>query len=117
MGRANGLASAIPTPATVPKGPSIGTGGMLGDSSPHLSAGGPQPVAPARGAVPQAADELQLRLERTLDLRLPPHQLSAPLEIHPPRAGPLPRKTPFTAIPQAPPAVVPGSRPLLLPPG
>src|SRR2546428_10086237 len=108
MGRANGLASAIPTPATVPKGPSIGTGGMLGDSSPHLSAGGPQPVAPARGAVPQASDELQLRLERTLDLRLAPDQLAALVEIHRARAGHLDRQTPVTANRATAQGVLPG---------
>ena len=117
MWRANGLASAIPTPATVPKGPSIGTGGMLGDSSPHLSAGGPQPVAPARGAVPQASDELQLRLERTLDLRLAPDQLAALVEIHRAVAGHLDRKTLFTAIAQALQGVVPVSRSIFLLPG
>src|SRR2546427_4147738 len=97
MWRANGLASAIPTPATVPKGPSIGTGGMLGDSSPHLSAGGAQPVAPARGAVPQGPDELQRRLERTLDLKLAPAELAALLEIQRAVAWHLHRQTLFTA--------------------
>src|SRR5437899_2946394 len=87
-----------------PRGPSIGTGGMLGDSSTHSSADPPLRVAPEGGAVQQAADELQPRPQRTPDLR--PDQLAALLEIHRAVAGHLDRKARFTAIAHAPQKVV-----------
>src|SRR5438132_13592791 len=90
---------------------------MLGDFSTHSSVGPPQPVPPDGGAVQQAADEFPPRLQRTLDLRLAPEQLSALVEIHRAVAGHLDRKALFTAIAQALQGVVPVSRSLLLLPG
>src|SRR5213594_1662973 len=104
-------------PRRYPRGSSIGTGGMLGDFSTHASVGPPQPVPPDGGAVQQAADEFQPRLQRTLDLRLAREQLAALVEIHRAVAGHLDRKALFTAIAQALQGVVPVSRSLLLLPG
>src|SRR2546426_2224907 len=111
------VASAIPTPRRYRRGASIGTGSMFGDSSRHLSDGRPQPAAPERDTAQQTGDELELRLQRTLDLRLAPEQLSAVVEIHRSVAGHLDRKALFTAIAQALQGVVPVSRSLLLLPG
>ena len=88
---------------------------MFGDSSPHLSVGPPQPAAPTRAAAPQT--DLQLRLQRTLDLRLAPEQLAALVGIHRAVAGHLDRRSLFTAIARALHGVVPVSRSLLLLPG
>jgi hypothetical protein len=90
---------------------------MVGDSSTPSSTGRPQPVAPERGAVQQAADELQLRLQRTRDLRLALDHLAALVAIHRAVAGHLDRKGLFTAIGQALQGVVPVSRSILLLPG
>jgi formate hydrogenlyase transcriptional activator len=90
---------------------------MVGDSSTPSGTGRPQPVAPERGAVQQAADELQLRLQRTRDLRLAPDHLAALVAIHRAVAGHLDRKGLFTAIGQALQGVVPVSRSILLLPG
>src|SRR5690242_13025965 len=81
---------------------------MLGDFSTHSSADPCQPDAPDGGAVQQAADQLQLRLQRMLDLR--PDQLAALLEIHRAVAGHLDRKALFTAIADVLQKVVPASR-------
>jgi formate hydrogenlyase transcriptional activator len=90
---------------------------MVGDVSTDSSAGLPQPVAPERGGVQQVADEPQLRLERTLDLRLAPDQLAALVKIHRAVAGHLDRKALFTAIADVLQKVVPVSRVNLLLPG
>src|SRR5947208_11814924 len=90
---------------------------MFGDSSQHLSDGPPQPAAPARDTAQQTGDELQLRLQRTLDLRLAPEHLAALIEIHRAVAGHLDRRPLFTAIAHALQGVVPVSRSLLLLPG
>jgi len=90
---------------------------MFGDSSRHLSDGRPQPAAPERDTAQQTGDELQLRLQRTLDLRLAPEHLAALIEIHRAVAGHLDRRALFTAIAQALRGVVPVSRSLLLLPG
>ena len=90
---------------------------MFGDSSPHLSDGRPQPAAPERDTAQQTGDELKLRLQRTLDLRLAPEHLAALIEIHRAVAGHLDRRALFTAIAQALRGVVPVSRSLLLLPG
>ena len=87
---------------------------MFGDSSPHLSDGRPQPAAPERDTAQQTGDELPLRLQRTLDLRLAPEHLAALIEIHRAVAGHLDRRALFTAIAQALQGVVPVSRSLLL---
>src|SRR6266850_1564673 len=87
---------------------------MFGDSSPHLNAGPPQRVARERDAAQPTADELQLRLQRTLELRLAPEQLAALVEIHRAVAGHLDRRSLFTAIAQALQGVVPVSHSLLL---
>src|SRR3989454_9058013 len=87
---------------------------MFGDSSPHLSDGRPQPAAPERDTAQQTGDELELRLQRTLDLRLAPEQLAALVEIHRAVAGHLDRRSLFTGIAQALQGVVPVSRSLLL---
>ncbi len=87
---------------------------MFGDSSPHLNAGPPQRGARERDAAQQTADELQLRLQRTLELRLAPEQLAALVEIHRAVAGHLERRSLFTAIAHALQGVVPVSRSLLL---
>src|SRR2546426_1227943 len=108
------VASAIPTPRRYRRGASIGTGSMFGDSSPHVSDGGPQPAAPERDTAQQTGDELELRLQRTLDLRLAPEQLAALVEIHRAVAGHLDRRSLFTGIAQALQGVVPVSRSLLL---
>ena len=55
-----------------------------------------------------------MRSQRTLDLRLPPEQLAALVEIHRAVAGHLDRKSLFTAIVQALQRVVPVSRSTLL---
>src|SRR5438876_11523398 len=96
------------------KGASIGTGRLFRDSSPHLSDGRPQPAAPERDTAQQTGDELQLRLQRTLDLRLAPEHLAALIEIHRAVAGHLDRRALFTAIAHALQGVVPVSRSLLL---
>ncbi len=83
----------------------------------HSSARPPQPVAPERGAVQQAADEFQPGLQRTLDLKLAPDQLAALVEIHRAVAGHLDRKALFTAIAHVLQGVVPVSRVILLLPG
>src|SRR5438132_12085610 len=98
-----------------PRDLSIGTGGMLGDSSTHSSADPPLRGAPEGGAVQQAADELQPRPQRTPDLR--PDQLAALLEIHRAVAGHLDRKALFTAIADVLQKVVPVTRVMLLLPG
>ena len=90
---------------------------MFGDLSTDSSAGPPQSVAPERGGVQQAADQPQLRLQRTLDLRLAPDQPAALVEIHRAVAGHLDRKALFTAIAQVLQGVVPVSRVILLLPG
>src|SRR5438876_6521084 len=90
---------------------------MLGDFSTHASVGPPQPVPPDGGAVQQAADEFQPRLQRTLDLRLAREQLAALVEIHRAVAGHLDRKALFTAIADVLQKVVPVSRVILLLPG
>src|SRR3989454_7428230 len=87
---------------------------MFGDSSPPVSDGRPQPAAPERDTAQQTGDELQLRLQRTLDLRLAPEQLAALIEIHRAVAGHLDRRSLFTGIAQALQGVVPVSRSLLL---
>src|SRR2546423_4937362 len=87
---------------------------MLGDSSAHVRAGPPEPVAPARDAARETADELRLQLPRTLDSRLAPEQLAALVEIHRAVAGHLDRRSLFAGIAQALQAVVPVSRSLLL---
>src|SRR5216117_2029300 len=90
---------------------------MFGDSSPHLSDGRPQPAAPERDTAQQTADELQLRLQRTLDLRLAPEHLAALIEIHRAVAGHLDRRALFTAIAQVLQGVISVSRVILLLPG
>src|SRR5439155_3782142 len=70
-----------------------------------------------RDTAQQTGDELQLRLQRTLDLRLAPEHLAALIEIHRAVAGHLDRRALFTAIAQALRGVVPVSRSLLLLPG
>src|SRR5438093_1512272 len=112
--RANASLQLTRRPRRYPRGSSIGTGGMLGDFSTHASVGPPQPVPPDGGAVQQAADEFQPRLQRTLDLRLAREQLAALVEIHRAVAGHLDRKALFTAIAQVLQQVVPVSRVILL---
>ena len=90
---------------------------MVGDSLPHLSDGPPQHAAPERDTAEQTADELQLRRERTLELRLAPEQLTALVEIHRAVAGHLDRKALFIAITQVLGGVVPVDRVMLLLPG
>src|SRR5438128_2219827 len=90
---------------------------MVGDSPSHLSARPPERVARVRNAAQETADELQLQLPRTLELRLAPDQLAALVEIHRAVAGHLDRRSLFTAIAQALQGVVPVSRSLLLLPG
>ena len=87
---------------------------MVGDSPSHLSARPPERVAPVRDAAQETADEEQLQLPRTLELRLAPEQLAALVEIHRAVAGHLDRRSLFTAIAHALQAVVPVSRSLLL---
>src|SRR5438309_5228138 len=87
---------------------------MVGDSPSHLSARPPERVAPVRDAAQETADEEQLQLPRTLELRLAPEQLAALVEIHRAVAGHLDRRSLFTAIAQALQGVVPVSRSLLL---
>ena len=87
---------------------------MVGDSPSHLNARPPERVAPVRDAAKETADEEQLRLPRTLELRLTPEQLAALVEIHRAVAGHLDRRSLFTAIAQALQGVVPVSHSLLL---
>src|SRR3989454_5517963 len=87
---------------------------MAGDSSPHLSARPPEHVAPDLDAAQERRDGLQLRLQRALELRLAPEQLSALVEIHRAVAGHLDRRSLFTGIAHALQGVVPVSRSLLL---
>src|SRR3989442_7781020 len=87
---------------------------MLGNASRRLSGGRPHPAAPERDTAQQTGDELPLRLQRTLDLRLAPEHLAALIEIHRAVAGHLDRRALFTAIAQALQGVVPVSRSLLL---
>src|SRR5437899_4534932 len=87
---------------------------MVGDSPSHLSARPPERVAPVRDAAQETADEEQLQLPRTLELRLAPEQLAALVEIHRAVAGHLDRRSLFTAIAHALRGVVPVSRSLLL---
>ncbi len=90
---------------------------MLGDLRTNVNAGPPEPTAPDRAAVQQAAHGLDLRLQRTSDLRLAREQLAVLVEIHRAVAGHLDRKTLFTAIAKALQGVVPVSRVILLLPG
>src|SRR3989475_3014010 len=90
------------------------TASILDNSPPPWSEGRPRPAAPERDTAQQTGDELPLRLQRTLDLRLAPEHLAALIEIHRAVAGHLDRRALFTAIAQALQGVVPVSRSLLL---
>src|SRR2546426_11474462 len=92
----------------------MGRGRLLGGTPPPGVEGGRGPAAPERDTAQQTGDELQLRLQRTLDLRLAPEHLAALIEIHRAVAGHLDRRALFTAIAQALQGVVPVSRSLLL---
>jgi formate hydrogenlyase transcriptional activator len=90
---------------------------MVGDMSPDVNARPPLPVAPEPGADQPAADELRLRLQRTLDLGLGPEHLAALVEIHRAVVGHRDRKALFTAIAQALQGVEPNSHVMLVLPG